>query len=416
MSEAGVLIKAIKERIDAGYDKESIKKETVAAGHSEEIFEAAYTVANTYQDPVMLPTALHLWKDGFAFMCREWHLALWLSIPLVLVTLVDVVLQETILTLVPLTLVTIFSVIALLFYLVGLMVALRVTMEVETENSYKKAIVWTRHNFLSLIFVYIALILIVWGGFVLFLVPGVIASIALYFSLYIVAADEGRGEAALTKSRELVRGRWWLVAGKIIGIAAYNFLVIVLLFMVGALISILFQSYVSETIFINIYAIGSQAVGALISLISLYAGAELYRSLKNRESVENVSVHTYRVLAVVGAVFLLVIVAAVSYILYRGEELAMFTAINTADSLRQELSYTESSAIAFYEANNSSYSGFCEYAVQLQLVSGEVQCNDSDTAWALRVENEGLVFCIDSTGYNKTLGAPLEDRTICLPL
>ena len=46
------------------------------------------------------------------------------------------------------------------------------------------------------------------GGFVFFIVPGVIFSIWLSFSVLILIVENEKGTNALVRSKEYVKGRW----------------------------------------------------------------------------------------------------------------------------------------------------------------------------------------------------------------
>ncbi len=52
-------------------------------------------------------------------------------------------------------------------------------------------------------------------GFILFIVPGVWVYIALAFAMPVLLSEGLRGRAALRRSRELVKGRWWRTFGVI---------------------------------------------------------------------------------------------------------------------------------------------------------------------------------------------------------
>lgn len=61
-------------------------------------------------------------------------------------------------------------------------------------------------------------ILIVAGGFMLLIVPGIIFSVWFSFGIYILVAEDIKGWAALKKSKELVKGKWWGVFWRIAAI------------------------------------------------------------------------------------------------------------------------------------------------------------------------------------------------------
>jgi len=53
--------------------------------------------------------------------------------------------------------------------------------------------------------------LAVLGGFILFVIPGIIFAVWFGFSLYVYIFEGTKGSSALKKSKELVKGRWWPV-------------------------------------------------------------------------------------------------------------------------------------------------------------------------------------------------------------
>lgn len=63
------------------------------------------------------------------------------------------------------------------------------------------------------------------GGFILFVVPGVIFMVWLTFSSFVLVAEGLTGMKALEKSREYVRGHWWAVFLRLIFILALSMLV-----------------------------------------------------------------------------------------------------------------------------------------------------------------------------------------------
>jgi hypothetical protein len=53
--------------------------------------------------------------------------------------------------------------------------------------------------------------LAVMGGFILFVIPGIIFAVWFGFSIYVFIFDGIKGSSALKKSKELVKGYWWPV-------------------------------------------------------------------------------------------------------------------------------------------------------------------------------------------------------------
>lgn len=67
--------------------------------------------------------------------------------------------------------------------------------------------------------------LVVLAGFILFVIPGIIFSVWFAFSEYAFVADGNRGRRALEHSRELVRGYWWPILGRLAPLAVAPMLV-----------------------------------------------------------------------------------------------------------------------------------------------------------------------------------------------
>lgn len=55
-------------------------------------------------------------------------------------------------------------------------------------------------------------------GFVLFIIPGIIVYVLFALSIYAMMGDDVYGWRAIAYSARLVRGRWWYVLGKLLGI------------------------------------------------------------------------------------------------------------------------------------------------------------------------------------------------------
>jgi hypothetical protein len=84
---------------------------------------------------------------------------------------------------------------------------------------------------------------IITGGFLLFLVPGIIFSIWFVFSQFILARDNVRGMDALLKSREYVRDMWFEVFGRLAVVWLVSMFLGAIPF-IGPLLSLLFAPFV----------------------------------------------------------------------------------------------------------------------------------------------------------------------------
>jgi len=60
--------------------------------------------------------------------------------------------------------------------------------------------------------------LVIGIGFLLFIVPGIILAVWFAFSVYTVICEDKRWFKALSRSKQLVKGRWWSVAIRVFAI------------------------------------------------------------------------------------------------------------------------------------------------------------------------------------------------------
>lgn len=92
---------------------------------------------------------------------------------------------------------------------VGLIRAVADCYEGRTSKSVKEELKDTTQLILPTIFISILVGLAILGGIILLIIPGIIFSIWFAFGTYAVVLDNKRGRAALSWSKQLVKGRWW---------------------------------------------------------------------------------------------------------------------------------------------------------------------------------------------------------------
>lgn len=422
MSTADQLIRAIKERIITGTDKESIKKETMTAGHSEEIFEAAYMLAKKELDTQSLqdrelPSAWSLFTNGLRFARQHWKLPVLIGIPLI-ITAITALLMEQHATSASVTIIgSIVTVLGLLAYFVILFAALNLVGQKTEQLDYKSAFDWVKQNAWSVAIVYLFTAVVAWGGFVLFIIPGIIVSISLYFSIFALVNEGVKGERALFRSRAVVKDRWWTVFGKVVGVGFFSFLLICGFMILAGLIGSVLGLLISEEIIIETVNIIGQIVAAVVTVVTLHAGNHLF--LLMREQVpateETTGRGRYRALAAIGIVAIISFVALLVYVASNDEVLQKLSESGVTDPLRTELFAAGMTAESYAFAHDGSYEGICDVLDDLISAADEIHCNDDQEAWALSANSDDAAWCIDSSGYKKQLEIPLDDRTSCLP-
>jgi hypothetical protein len=302
------LIEAVKERIILGHAKENIRDELIAAGYDDQSIEKVYTHAYTeiYPESVgnsgskdaasakailsnraavdgqaVLPNASTLFGNGWVFLLSRLDLLLVLGLPLAIAAIFmfvfespDTANQNLILGISSIAV----GLIALIAYLYMWATSIYIVANKNTGNgaSISEAFPWARRNVGGLIWINILAALVTMGGFLLFIIPGIILSFYLYSAQYVFAKEGVRGIPALLRSRDLVKGNVLALSGRVIVLG----LIIFVIFVAFGVISSLVVSAIGEGGMADlIVGILFQFVGAGASLIGIHAGMELYSNL-----------------------------------------------------------------------------------------------------------------------------------------
>ena len=104
------------------------------------------------------------------------------------------------------------------------------------SEAYKKAV----SLFFPYLTVFILSLLVVVGGFALFIIPGIVISTYVSLTIFVFLFEEKRGFDALVKSAWYVRHFWWdILARHVISVMIYTGLFIVFSFVVGTALYLL---------------------------------------------------------------------------------------------------------------------------------------------------------------------------------
>ena len=426
------LITAIRERIVQSQSKEDIKSAVLALGHSEEIFEAAYTLAlhDTKENIIgssqavatpqaELPSVGALLKKAFTFANSRFDLTIFLALPLlVALTAVEVgtrfpnneiigALSDAV------------NYLAIFIYFICYTVCVYIVAYAGTKKvSYSEGFAFLRRIFIPLLLTYLCVILLVWGGFVFFIIPAIILSTYLYFTPFVlVFEDNKKGLSAILSGRSLVVGRWWTVTLKMLGFMILALLPAVLL--VG-----IYEGVVEAKKLNDWFMFGGdfalELFTAFTTVMSVHAVNHLYHELKRTKKVviETKFLRMrYWALALLGIVSfaLLVTVAILMPEKFKDMEKKYgATALVPDSTLEEQISGAQSTAESFYREHNQSYEGVCEVLSSTFTEQETVTCNDEQVEWAIAV-TEGLdTWCSDKTTYAKRVKQPLNDRVRCI--
>lgn len=403
------LLKAVKERIELGYSHDAIKDELRSAGYSEEVLDAVLREAGdpspipsagAQQDAVatagvlQLPKVSNLVSEAFHFAISRLDLVALLAVPYVVFALLDYTSTSTS----PggdafVVGAGLFGILAFVTYLFALTMLLFTVVNKEREVSLNESFGWAKQNIMGLIWVFILTFLVVWGGFMLLIIPGIIVSGYVYFSQYVYAVEGKRGLDALMRSRELVYGHWWDVALKILGVTLVLFGMFFAIGIVIGLSTFMIEDQLGELVLILV----SHVFSAGATVFGLHIGMTLYRSLAAAKptSAATAPKGKYRILAFLGLTFpVIMIISAVALS-------QLNSAIDDSNDamLKISLSSARSMAEIHYNENNDSYEGVCS-EIEFYAQSGKYSdCVDSVDSWSMSVTSEASKqYCVDSAG------------------
>ena len=132
---------------------------------------------------------------------------------------------------------------AIAMLIIGLWVQVSLLFAIKNRNSkvnLQKSLRQGWEHITAYIWVTLLVGLVVFGGILLFIIPGIIFSIWFSFSKYVFVAEGKESTKALIKSKELVMGNWWGIFGRILVVTLLASLISYIPFL-GPLINFFFM-------------------------------------------------------------------------------------------------------------------------------------------------------------------------------
>jgi hypothetical protein len=306
---------------------------------------------------------------------------------------------------------------ALLVYVLLITTALYLVTHQSQTPVFADGFTWARRHFWSIVWISILTGLVVGGGFLLLLVPGIIAATYIALSQIVLAAEGKQGVSALMRSRELVYGNWWAVVGRMLGVQLMYFVVILA---IGLIVGVGLAFFANELLSEFITNILFTVLGSAGTLIFLSVTYEMYTALKiTKESAPPVFVPAaskkYQALAWFG-LLAPIIIGGLVMLAVQTNDFSTAPDSPVADTvLVTELKLLQSQSDLYYSKQpEPSFIGVCRELQSLISGDGEVVCNESPGAYALSIQQTDTLLCVDSTGYNKIMYTDLGERTQCL--
>jgi hypothetical protein len=143
--------------------------------------------------------------------------------------------------------------------------------------AYKESFSITSHLLWPIIYTTLLVGLIVAGGTVLFIIPGIIFAVWYCFTYYNVLFEEKRGIAALVASKSMVAGRWWQILWRLVAPAVfYGLILLILSSALTYIAGILFNDFT----YIAVNGLANSLISVVISPLTALTTLILYFSAK----------------------------------------------------------------------------------------------------------------------------------------
>ena len=416
------LIVAIRERLQSGQTKEEIKTAVLALGHADVVFEAAYTLALHDMHGVSpvreesLPRASELVVGGWNFLRTHLNLVVLLLVP----AFISAILQwtEQSYTSVHWLEKVSFGLnfVTAILYLFCIMAVLY-SISTDGAASQKSTLSWVGKHVYGFLWLNILSALLVWGGFVFFIVPGFIVLVMICFGQYAFVLEERRGMDALLRSRELVHGRFWqisLVLGK------FWLLLCVPLFLVGLVIvsSDIVWKF-SDTSYATLAGnLLLEVFMVFANIISMHAMFNIYRVLQGRVSAPATASIKVRYWFLVGFGIVMAVII-VMFLFLKNSANSLYEdipSVSDSTTIQNEIRTTSLPAREYMLAHSQSYEGVCEVLSPTLSTTEGVTCNDNEKEWAISAKIGDEAWCADTQTTLKKTQTDLGDSTKCLQL
>lgn len=144
--------------------------------------------------------------------------------------------------------------------------------------SLKEVLKETWKNYWNYLIIGVLVSIFVSLGFVFLIIPGLILSIYLSFSLYVCADEKKKGMEAIKRSWNLVKGNWWQVFGRMLMLIILTIIIAIGINAFGENYSGPFFDLLGSFIILLV-----QAFGSFFSMIYMYL---IYLDLKKSKEIQ----------------------------------------------------------------------------------------------------------------------------------
>ena len=260
-----------------------------------------------------LPRKRDLIKSAWNYMSSRLDLVALLAIPSVVIAVLDYFISVTdVASSLPVVTVLSVGIFALVVVAVMLQVAVIHTTIKHAQGAavpFADSFAWARSHFFLWLWLVVLSGLVLLGGWMLFIVPGIIASVYIAFSQYVFVGEGLTGMAALQRSRQLVYGKFSAVLWSLLVMMLF----VIAIYIPVAIVVALLVSVVPASMEGLIPSLIEGMVSGLVGVFVAYYMTGLYRALQDMNPAEVAPTIWYKVYVGVGAIFFVLLVGLIAF-------------------------------------------------------------------------------------------------------
>ena len=267
--------------------------------------------------------------------------------------------------------------------------------------------------------------LIITGGYMLLIIPGVIFSVWFSLAAFILIEENITGMNALLKSKKYVEGYWGSVFWRFLFFTfLFGGLLVILIIVSGIVSGIISGIFKAIGAFlIEIFSLCGSIIGDIGLTIGYIYGYRIYYYLRNiKKDLVFAPSQKEKVWFVVAGIIgiiapLLLLVGIISLV---GANKAREISADT--SIRSQMSVLRTEAELYYDDHQSSYEGFCQNnkytdrtQEQVKTLGRSLVCRDSKDKWAACVNlkaKSGYYYCVDNQGSSEEIKGTCNNQAI----
>lgn len=216
-----------------------------------------------------------LFNAGQRFVRQHPQFFLWYILPFLLLTILTTDMWGTPSSLGATIVIGTFTLVALILSMIHTGALLHGVHQPTGTLSFTDSFLWGKQHFFKLFWTYVVVGVLTLFGYVLLIIPGILASIFFYFTPYVFYHQNKVGLNAARASASLVKTAGWKVVTKMLVLLGLVLMVSLLVVIVTAAVTVILPEHAYIMLAVEVVL---QAVFMLLGAVAVYVAARLYQA------------------------------------------------------------------------------------------------------------------------------------------